>query len=184
MKIITKLAHLSMTKVATTALAMLAIGSFANAAQSIFPVANTVSTVPSNGDVNPYGVAFVPDTVPVGHVLTPRDILISNFNNSANLQGLGTTITRVDRHGQTSTFYTSSSPQTGLTAALGILSNGWVLIGNLPTLDGTSNTVKPGSLAVLDADGKFLGRIGNLATVNGPWGMAVVDDGNGYIGVA
>ena len=52
-----------------------------------------VSTVPSNGDVNPYGVAFVPHGFP-GGVLTPGDILVSNFNNAQNLQGTGTTIVR------------------------------------------------------------------------------------------
>jgi hypothetical protein len=39
----------------------------------------TVSTVPSNGDVNPYGVAFVPQGFPAGGVLKAGDILVSNF---------------------------------------------------------------------------------------------------------
>src|SRR4030081_83371 len=47
------------------------------------------STVPSNGDVNPYGIAVVPATV---GSLTQGNILITNFNNSTNLQGTGTTI--------------------------------------------------------------------------------------------
>jgi hypothetical protein len=51
-----------------------------------------VSTVPSNGDVNPYGVAFVPRNFPTGGAIHPGDILVSNFNNSLNLQGTGTTI--------------------------------------------------------------------------------------------
>ena len=50
-----------------------------------------VSTVPANGDVNPYGVAFVPNGFPTGGPLEPGDVLVSNFNNSANLQGTGTT---------------------------------------------------------------------------------------------
>ena len=53
-----------------------------------------VSTIPPNGDVNPYGVAFVPQGFPSG-VLTPGDLLVSNFNNAQNLQGTGTTIVRV-----------------------------------------------------------------------------------------
>jgi hypothetical protein len=153
--------------------------------QSIFPLLPpSVSTIPSNGDVNPYGVAFVPKTLPTGGGLQPGDILVSNFNNSQNLQGLGTTILRVDAAGHTSTFFTSTAPQTGLTAALGVLSNGVVLIGNLPTLDGTSNTVQPGRLAVLDRFGDFLGMFGTLATVNGPWGMAVDDLGSAGTGTA
>src|ERR1700688_5290239 len=49
-----------------------------------------VSTVPGNGDVNPYGVAFVPPGFPAGGTIRPGDILVSNFNSSANLQGTGT----------------------------------------------------------------------------------------------
>ena len=54
----------------------------------------TLTTVPANGDLNPYGVAFVPQGFPTGGSLNPGDILVSNFNNSANQQGTGTTIVR------------------------------------------------------------------------------------------
>ena len=50
------------------------------------------STVPRNGDVNPYG------TVLIRHNrgrLRRGDVLICNFNNKANLQGTGTTIVEV-----------------------------------------------------------------------------------------
>ena len=40
----------------------------------------TVTTVPANGDLNPYGVAFVPPGFPSGGTLSPGDILVSNFN--------------------------------------------------------------------------------------------------------
>src|SRR5579871_6492208 len=63
-----------------------------------------VSTVPSNGDVNPYGVVFIGRNVSTNGVLQPGDVLVSNFNNSANLQGTGTTITRIAANGQPSTF--------------------------------------------------------------------------------
>src|SRR5580704_2062804 len=60
---------------------------------SILPGLKTVkvigSTVPANGDVNPYGMAQVTHTV--GN-LRSGHILISNFNNSTNAQGTGTTI--------------------------------------------------------------------------------------------
>src|ERR1700751_6493214 len=46
----------------------------------------SASTVPTNGDVNPYGVAFVPPTFPSGGTATTGNILVSNFNNSSNLQ--------------------------------------------------------------------------------------------------
>jgi len=47
--------------------------------------------MPAIGDVNPYGITVVPITT--GN-LVQGDILISNFNNSATLQGTGTTIMR------------------------------------------------------------------------------------------
>ncbi len=42
-----------------------------------YPI-EVASTVPSNGDVNPYGVAFVPLGFP-GGVLNPGDVLVSKF---------------------------------------------------------------------------------------------------------
>ncbi len=151
---------------------------------TVFPLyPASVSTVPSNGDVNPYGVLFVPK-LPAGGGLQPGDILVSNFNNVENLQGLGKTIVRVTKSGSVSTFYTGTANQSGLTAALGVLSNGVVLIGNLPTADGTPATVRPGQLAVLDRFGDFLGTLGNPSTVNGPWAMAVDDTGTNGSGVA
>jgi len=47
------------------------------------------STVPSNGDVNPYGLVRVPNTI--GN-LREGHFLVSNFNASSNLQGTGATI--------------------------------------------------------------------------------------------
>jgi hypothetical protein len=127
---------------------------------------------------------FVPKTLPAGGGLQAGDILVSNFNNSQNLQGTGATILRVDRYGNTSTFFTAPAQQRGLSAALGVLSAGYVLIGNLPTADGTAATVQPGRLAVLDRFGNFLGTFGSLSVVNGPWGMAIRDNGNGVSGTA
>jgi len=150
---------------------------------TIFPlVPASVSTIPSNGDVNPYGVAFAPKNLGAGWILQPGDILVSNFNNNQNLQGLGTTIMRVDKTGQVSTFYTSAKQ--GLTAALGILSNADVLVGNLPTADGTSNTVQAGAFSVVNGNGQFLGTFGTIDSINGPWGMAVYDNGSGVSGSA
>jgi hypothetical protein len=41
-----------------------------------------VSTVPGNGDLNPYGVAVVPVTM---GALVANSVLVSNFNHSASL---------------------------------------------------------------------------------------------------
>lgn len=135
----------------------------------------SVSIVPPNGDVNPYGVAFVP-SIPVDGNILPGDVLVSNFNNSQNLQGTGTTIVRVTPTGKVSQFFQGQAP--GLTAALGVLSDGIVIVGSLPTTDGTSATVQPGGLLVIDRFGKQLGFIAN-ASINGPWGMAISDQNNG-----
>ena len=71
--------------------------------QQILPFQTiTASTIPTNGDVNPYGVAFVPQDFPAGGALNPGDLLVSNFNNNQNIQGTGTTITKVTPTGQTS----------------------------------------------------------------------------------
>jgi len=140
------------------------------------PPAPIVSTVPSNGDVNPYGVFFAPQNMAAGGVLQPGDILVSNFNNAENLQGTGTTIVRVDAHSNVSTFYQAKQGH-GLTAALGVLRRGIVLVGSLPTTDGTSNTIQPGSLLVIDKNGQLAGEITNAQFISGPWGMAVSDRG-------
>ena len=151
---------------------------------SIFPLLPpSVSTIPANGDVNPYGVAFVPKTVPAaGGTLLAGDILVSNFNDSNNLQGTGRTIVRIDKTGQVSLFYTS--PLFGLSAALGVLSNGMVVIGNLPTADGTSATASRGALTLLNRNGSLIGTLGSPATVDGPWGLTIYDTGNGVSGTA
>ena len=47
------------------------------------------STVADNGDQNPYAVVVAP--VSAG-VIQKDDVLIDNFNDLSNLQGLGTTI--------------------------------------------------------------------------------------------
>jgi hypothetical protein len=59
------------------------------------------STVPGNGDVNPYGVAVVRRST---GSLVKGDVLVSNFNNSQNLQGTGTTIVQVSPGGQQTVF--------------------------------------------------------------------------------
>jgi len=167
------------------AITTLAAGSMAlprpAAAQSILPLpAPQASTVPANGDVNPYGVAFVPASAPTDGTLKHGGILVSNFNNSANLQGTGTTIVQILPGGETSLFFTSTqSGLTGMTAALGILSNGIVLAGYLPSTDGTFQTAGTGGIFVIDRKGVLLGKLNDPTVFTGPWGMAVNDPGDG-----
>jgi len=110
-----------------------------------------VSTIPSNGDLNPYGVATVPQQFPTGAAVNPGDILVSNFNNSSNLQGTGTTIVRIQASGPASVFF-QGTPPLGLTTALNILKAGFVLVGNFPSpdLSGNCSTAQAGSILVIN----------------------------------
>ncbi len=133
-----------------------------------------VSTVPQNGDQNPYGVVFVPSGFRGS--AQPGDILVSNFNNGANLQGTGTTILRVQPNGQTSVF-ANTGTVTGLTDALGVSRRGFVFVGSVPTTDGTFHTVSGGPLLVLDSNGTVVDSI--TSQLDGPWGLALNDNNRG-----
>lgn len=134
------------------------------------------STVPANGDVNPYGVAYVPSGFASGGKLSPGDILVSNFNNSANLQGTGTTIVSISQNGTQQLFFQGQG--LGLTTAIGVLKGGYVLVGSVPTTDGTSTTISSGSLIVLDKSGNQVLTISDPSLLGGPWDMTVQDDGS------
>src|SRR6185437_11629939 len=144
---------------------------------------NTVaSTVPGIGDVNPYGVALVP--VSMGK-LVQGHILISNFNNGGNLQGTGTTIVDIAPDGAFQLFAridASSLPGpcpggVGLTTALVVLRAGWVIVGSLPTTDGTAATAQAGCLLVLNSMGQVVETFSGKP-INGPWDATVVERGN------
>ncbi len=140
------------------------------------------STVPGGGDLNPYGIVNVPRSI---GSLVAGDILVSNFNSSANLQGTGTTIVQLSPSGQLSLFAeikASSLPGpcpagVGLTTALAILPGGYVVVGSLPTTDGSAATAQAGCLIVLDSSGHPVQTISG-APINGPWDMTSVNDGD------
>jgi hypothetical protein len=136
----------------------------------------SVSTVPPNGDLNPYGVAFVPPDYTGGGRLHAGDILVSNFNNSANLQGTGTTIVRITPAGQRSVFF-EGQQGLGLTTALGVLERGFVLVGNVPTADGTFSTIQQGSLLILNRDGRLVANLTSATKLDGPWDLTIHDEG-------
>jgi hypothetical protein len=139
------------------------------------------STVPDNGDQNPYAIVVAP--ISAG-AITKDDVLITNFNNAGNLQGLGVTI--VDYNPATkklSTFATlprdlAGCPGgVGLTTAMTMLKTGWVIVGSAPSADGTTKTKGAGCLIVLDSNGKVAGTIAG-EKINMPWGnMATIDEG-------
>jgi sugar lactone lactonase YvrE len=65
-----------------------------------------------------------------------------------------------------------------LTGALGVLKNGFVIVGSVPTTDGTSATVQPGSLLILDSSGNVVLTLTDSALLDSPWGLAVNDQGD------
>jgi hypothetical protein len=144
-------------------------------------VHTVASTVPANGDVNPYGVALVPESK---GKLVEGDILISNFNNIKNQQGTGSTIVEISPTGAVHLFaqidpkkLPGSCPGgVGLTTALVALRSGFVIVGSLPTSDGTSATAKAGCLIILNSNGEPVETIsgGHIA---GPWDMTAADGG-------
>jgi hypothetical protein len=164
-------------------LIMAAAGGNALAANSIAKL-NTITTisttVPANGDVNPYGVARVPVTR--GNLVEGR-FLVSNFNNGANLQGTGTTIVQIAANGAFSLFAQINANKVscpggiGLTTALVALRSGLVIVGSLPTNPNTGSISGAGCLIVLDSWGNVIKTFwGNH--INGPWDMTAVDGGN------
>jgi hypothetical protein len=175
---------------ATMAVAGWAGSASASASPSTFlsslgPVRQLASTVPANGDVNPYGVAVVPATA---GKLVKGDVLVSNFNDKANVQGTGKTIVEVSPAGKVATFaQLSSLPRSmscpggvGLTTALSILPGGWVVVGSLPAgLSGALPQVNPaGCLIVLSSAGTPVETWSNQ-NINGPWDMTEVSTASG-----
>jgi hypothetical protein len=137
------------------------------------------STVPNNGDVNPYGVAVVQRSV---GALTEGNILVSNFNNKGNLQGTGTTIVQISPAGKLKVFAQLDAKHlpgacpggVGFTTALVVLRSGWVIVGSLPTSDGTSATAQAGCLIVFDSRGKAVETFSG-GSINGPWDMTAFE---------
>ncbi len=141
-------------------------------------ITTVASTVPKNGDVNPYGVAVVTRSKDRLH---RGDVLVSNFNDKANAQGTGTTIVEVAPNHSVRVFAQINAahlPGTcpggiGLTTALAVLGNDWVIVGSLPTTGGDPATAKAGCLLVLNSDGRVVETFHSHG-INGPWDMTAV----------
>ena len=139
------------------------------------------STVPLNGDLNPYAIVVAP--VSAGTVKA-GDVLVDNFNARSNFQGTGTTVMDYDPTAKSARLLATIPPKlagcpggVGLTAAMAMLQSGWIIVGSAPSTDGTTKTLGKGCLIVLDANGKVAGTITG-PDINDPWGnMAVIDRG-------
>jgi hypothetical protein len=139
------------------------------------------STIPDNGDVNPYAVVVAPVT---SGTIQEGDVLVDNFNNISNLQGTGTTIVAF-RPSTKETRLFAQVPQkladcpggVGLTTAMTMLKSGWVIVGSTPSTDGTTATKGDGCLLVFDSSGHHVATWTG-PTINGPWGnMVTIDRG-------
>jgi hypothetical protein len=187
--------HRRMTYVGISAIAVTALGLSAAAASygssspsaghrpfSTHPLLSTLghithigSTVPANGDINPYGVAIVRASA---GKLVKGDTLASNFNDAANVQGTGRTIVEMSPQGKLTLFAkVTSLPRgqrcpggIGLSTALAVLPGGWVVVGSVPAAgpSGRPTNANPaGCLIVLNSAGAVAETWTNVA-INGP----------------
>jgi hypothetical protein len=78
--------------------------------------------------------------------------------------------------GNAMSFFTShlAGPDT----ALGVLRKGFVIVGNVPTTDGTINTIPQGSLQVVDRHGKLVNTMNDGAFLDSPWDLTINDNGD------
>jgi len=131
---------------------------------------------PQNGDQNPYGVFIVQQSAGRLH---EGNILVSDFNNNnagGNLQGTGHTIVQITPRGRLSVFATINPASlhpacpggVGLTTALEVLPGGWVVVGSVPSTDGTLGTAGAGCLIVLNSEGQPVETFSGHG-INGPW---------------
>ena len=150
-----------------------------------FTPTTIATTQPTNLDENPYGIVTVPRSV---GSLQAGDLLISNFNNSSNTQGTGTTIVQIPPTGndqvagdaalfaQIPSSLSGCPGGVGLTTALSVTRTGYVIVGSLPTPDGQLDMAGAGCLIVLDPNGNVVGTISG-GPINGPWDMTATENG-------
>ena len=150
--------------------------------QNYHRLSTIASTIPDNGDLNPYALFVAPVS---SGMIKKGDVIVDNFNNVSNLQGTGGTILIIDPATRATRLFAKlprNLPQCpggiGLSTAMAMLSSGWVIVGSTPSNDGTTATKGPGCLLVFDTNGK-LTTIWSGGQINDPWGnMAVVDNGD------
>jgi hypothetical protein len=140
------------------------------------------STVSDAGDSNPYAVVVAPVT---SGKIQAGDVLVDDFNNVTNLQGTGTAIVDYNPTTKKEVVFAKLPQQlpscpggVGMTAAMAMLKTGWIIVGSTPSTDGTTRTLGPGGLLVLDSNGKLVDTWTG-PNIKGPWGnVALVDNGS------
>ncbi len=133
---------------------------------SLKHVATIGSTVdPLNGDRNPYGLAVAPVS---GGKIAAGDLVVCNFNDALNIQGLGTTIEVLKPKIGSKPQRLISDPRLTGCAALALGSSApWVA-----ALDANDNPIVSGSGVLVNAI--------NTYPWTGPWGQAFVNSPGGY----
>jgi hypothetical protein len=143
------------------------------------------SAVADNGDLNPYALIVAPVSAGKIH---KNDVIVDDFNRISNLQGTGTTIMDYDPATKDISVFAalpSAVPGcpggVGLSTAMVMLKSGWLIVGSTPSTDGTTRTMGPGGLLVLDANGNLVETWANT-NINDPWGnIAAIDNGTNAV---
>lgn len=142
-------------------------------------ISSIALTIPTTGDVNPYGVARVKQSV--GN-LKEGHLLISNFNKSAGSAGKHPVVLDVGPDGSTSVFSRlvpehlpgSCLEDGGFTSGIVVLRDGWVIVGIMPAVAELARF--PGCLVVLDSQGVPVDTFSG-SLINGPRDLAVFETG-------
>jgi hypothetical protein len=127
---------------------------------SLHTLATIGSTVdPVNGDQNPYGLTIAPAA---GGAINAGDLVVCNFNDSLNIQGLGSTIDLLAPVVGSKPRHLIADPRlTGCAAIAMGSANPWIA-----ALDANDNPIVSGQGQLLDAINNF--------GWTGPWGQAFV----------
>lgn len=145
-----------------------AAGTTINGLNTIAKVSTTVDA--KNGDGNPYAVVMVPSSATLtGATFHPGDLLVSNFSNSAGINGAGTTIEDIQPSAAAPAPVTFSSSASG-PVALALNANYTALwVANF----GSATDGSSGDVQVLNNTGQTFtyGNIMNKA-LWGSWGQA------------
>jgi hypothetical protein len=133
------------------------------APQAVLTQLSTVTTIgstidPTNGDQNPYGLAIAPATV---GAITAGDLIVCNFNDSANVQGNGTSLVDLKPvAGSKPTHLIADPTLKGCSAiAMGATGNPWIAAWSAndnPIYIPSSNSIKNVT----------------SSSFSGPWGQA------------
>ena len=78
-------------------------------------------------------------------------------------------------------FYTSPVSETGFSEALEVVrlhGADFVIVGNVPTTDGSFSTIGAGSVQIINANGQLVQTLTSSTMLNGPWASAVNVQGN------